>query len=117
MKHLLSLLTLLSLTTTGGLTTTTAHAGHCPGCDTTEPSYGSSAYERRYDAGKYQEGNGQYPREREKTNVDRYNEEQRQRQDQRRENSRDTGEGYRRGYSGAFRGEGGGDTCKGLYGC
>ncbi len=119
MKHLLSLLlTLLSLTT-GGLTTTAtqAHATHCPGCDTSESTYGSSAWERRYDSGKYQEGNGQYPRasdeassrEREDSNVQRYNRErdrQDNRQDQRRENSQDNSRGYS-----------GGDTCKSLYGC
>jgi hypothetical protein len=66
-----------------------ARATHCPGCDTTEPSYGSSAFERRYDAGKYQPGDGRTPYEPRETNTQRDNREQLEReQSQREERSR-----------------------------
>lgn len=53
-------------------------AMHCPGCDTTEPSYGSSSFENRREAGKYQPGDGRTPYDRPESNIERDNREQRE---------------------------------------
>lgn len=118
------LFSLLLFSTTA---TTQALATHCPGCDTTAPDYNSSAWDRRYDSGKYQEGNGQYPRssstdpyQSRESNVQRYNREQRQQEEQRQDNRRDSSGDSRetqrdssRGYSGGYYGV---DTCRSSYG-
>ncbi|CUS32242.1 exported hypothetical protein [Candidatus Nitrospira nitrosa] len=58
-----------------------ANATHCPGCDTTEPSYGSSSFENRREAGKYQPGDGRTPYEPRESSAQRY---ERERQEQER---------------------------------
>ncbi len=94
MKQVLILLGLLIL---ASCTASTAQATHCPGCDTTAPDYGSSAWERRYDAGKYQEGNGQYPYQNrqgrsydQQGDTDRYSRERDTQEQTRREQHRNT---------------------------
>ena len=61
--------TILLLLTVASCTSTPANAATW---DTTVPDYGSSAYERRNEQGKYYEGSPQYPYSN-RSNVDRYN--------------------------------------------
>jgi len=58
---------------------------HCPGCDTTEPSYGSSSFENRREAAKYQPGDGRTPYYQQETNIQRDNREQMEREQRQRE--------------------------------
>lgn len=59
-------------------------AMHCPGCDS--PDQGNSDFQRRYEAGKNQPGDGRgTPYEPRESNIERYNREYQEREGQARE--------------------------------
>jgi len=64
-----------------------AHAMHCPGCDS--PDQGNSDFQRRYEAGKNQPGDGRgTPYEPREINIQRDNREQMEREQRQREEPR-----------------------------
>lgn len=107
MKHILFLLTLLSLST-GGLTTTAQAISY-----DSEDGQPRNSWEqqqetyRKHNYDTYRNGPLPETQEQERRQENR---KERNRQDQRRGSSQDNRRGEGGGYSG-------GDTCKGLYGC
>lgn len=82
--------------------------------DTTVPDYGSSAYDRRNEQGKYYEGNEQYPYSN-RSNVDRYNDNARER-DQQEQARRNSQQDNRRTEPQDLRQDNRRNTCRSQYG-